>query len=213
MKRSRLSLNRDRCDKVHYDRNEVVEITDDESSDSDSSSNLREEMQQEKYSRVRNRGMTVTNDVACVPNVESSITNTFQQQQQQQHDLSNDASTDEDVVVINDVPMTSNKSKSMFNWGKTNLTNKIQNNLFLKDNTPHGSRIDEPEGACNKRQRLMNDTPEDDTIDSKEFKKEASPPKVTIQYEKMIGGIKVKFPVNPYSCQIGIVNSVSITIA
>jgi len=152
--------------------------------------------------------MTVPNDVACVPSAEPSTTNTLQQ-----YELSDDASTDEDVVVINDVPMTSNRSKSMFNWDKTNLTNKIQNNLFLKDNTLHDSRMDQPEGACNKRQKLMSDMPEDDATDSKEFKKEPSPPEVTIQYEKMIGGIKVKFPVNPYPCQIGIVNSVSITLA
>jgi len=207
MKKSRLSLNRDRCDKVHHDRNEVVEITDDESSDSDSSFDPREKMQREKYSCVRNSGMTVPNDVACVPSAEPSTTNTLQQ-----YELSDDASTDENVVVINDVPMTSNRSKSMFNWDKTNLTNKIQNNLFLKDDTLHDSRMDQPEGACNKRQKLMSDMPENDAIDSKEFKKEPSLPEVTIQYEKMIGGIKVKFPVNPYPCQIGIVNSVSIML-
>jgi len=208
MKRSRLSLNRDSCDKAHYDRNEVVEITDDESSDS--SFNVPEKTQQDKYPSVENCGTIVPNDMAHVSSVKPSVRNTLQEQQQQQHDLSDDTSSNEDVI-INKVPTTSNKSKSMFNWDKTNLPSNIQNNLFLKNDTLHGSKIDEPEGACNKRQKI-DDTPEDDIVDSKEFKKEASPPKVMIQYEKMIGGVKVKFPVNPYSCQIGIVNSVNITI-
>ncbi|XP_011336322.1 Fanconi anemia group J protein homolog isoform X2 [Ooceraea biroi] len=207
MKRSRLSLNRVRHNAAHTTTvDETVDISDDDSFDS--LPNPRVNVQQEKHSSITSRTTDVSSDTIRVPNLEACTASTSQQQQMP--DLSDDTSNDEDVVT-NELPnkKISNRSQSMFSWNKTSFTNKwFQNSLFLEDNTPHSSRFNEqPEEARIKKQKLMDDSSLSD-INLEDFEEEASPPQVTIQYEKMIGGIKVKFPVDPYISQIGIVNSI-----
>lgn len=208
MKRSRLSLNRSRCN-AECVTDEVVVISDDESFDSSSSS--RRDVQQVEYSSLRNVGVTGTSsNVARAAGLEACTSSSSQQQQQDI--LTDDESDDEDVVVANNVPKgVSNRSQSMFNWNKKSFANKWS--PFF-DNAPCGSRCNEQSSeARGKRQKLMSETtrPNDESMGLEDLRRGVSPPEVTIQHERMITGVKVKFPVNPYACQMSIVSLVSIT--
>ncbi|XP_012524836.1 Fanconi anemia group J protein isoform X2 [Monomorium pharaonis] len=136
------------------------------------------------------------------------------------HYVLEDSSSDEDVTV-DDVPSTFNKSPSLFNWNKTNdmFWNGIKMNFaadtlpcqsnFPESSDSHSSRQVMPTETPNKKQKVMNDwTDDDDEISILDIReKDNLPSQVGIQYELLIAGTKVKFPVKPYSCQKSLVGS------
>jgi len=202
---SRLSLTkRSHCSETQGTSNDLIEISDDESFDlsQNRQKNIRE------YVNVTRHGTT---------NVLNSMTDASKDNLN--HDISDDLSSDEDVIMV-DVPNTSNKSQSMFNWNKTFFpTNPPYQNIFPESSGSHGSRKVISIETPNKRQKLMEaqtssnlSSSDDESIDFDIFKKNDSPPKVEIQHDIMIAGTRVKFPAKPYSCQIAVMNSVSTTI-
>lgn len=200
---SRLSLKRNRYHQLHVKNIISVEISDDESSDSisDPQSNIG----QVNCANANPGKACISSDVTDSSNPVCSLTN--------MHDLSDDLSSDEDIVVV-DTPSTSKKTNSMFNWGNTSFAYapRYQNST---SSVLHDSRIEEeiPKEVLNKKQKLMFDsTNDDDLMSLNNFKEEALPPEVTIQRKIMIAGTNVTFPVEPYPCQKAVMNSVSTII-
>jgi len=201
---SRLSLKRSHCRESQGTNNELVEISDDESFDL--SQNIQKSTRE--YTNVTShRTINVSNSMTDASKSNSN------------HDISDDLSSDEDVIMVDDVSdNTSNKSQSMFNWNKTFFaTNPPYQNIFPESSVSYGSRkvIKTP----NKRKLIEAQTSsnlsssDDESIDLDIFKKNDSPPKgVEIQHDIMIAGTRVKFPAKPYSCQIAVMNSVSTRI-
>lgn len=203
---SRLSLKRNRYHQTHVINNVPVEISDDESFDS--ISNPQSNIGQVKCTNANHGTAYTSNEATDSSNPACNLTN--------MHDLSDDLSNDEDVVII-DAPNTSKNTKSMFNWKNTNFTYapRYQNSMSSV-NVLHDSRFEKetPKEISNKKQKLMFDSTSlnnDDLTSSNNFK-EALPSEVTIQHTLMIAGIKVTFPVEPYPCQKAVMNSVSIII-
>lgn len=200
---SRLSLKRNRC-QTHVTNNIPVEISDDESSDS--MSNPQSNIEQENCTNA-NHGMAyIPNNATDSSNPVHSLTNI--------HDLSDDLSSDEDVVI--DIPETSKNTKSMFNWKNTNFpyAPRYQNSTS-SINILHDSRFGKemPKEVSNKKQKLMFDSTSSNNDDLASLnKEEALPSEVMIQHSLMIAGTKVTLPVKPYSCQIAVMNSVSTII-
>lgn len=207
MKRqSRLSLNRNGSgpqlsQNTHID---LIEISDDDDS-IDLSPNIWKST--EEYTNVISHGTT---------SILNSMTDTSKYNSK--HDISDDLS-DEDIIVDN-VPNndTSYKNQSMFNWNKSTFDPL---NMFPECSTSYecsGWRKKVIE-APNKRRKLMRNNSKssdlsysEDEINFNFPKKDDSPPQVGIQHDIMIAGTRVKLPVKPYSCQITVMNKVSMII-
>lgn len=198
MKRqSRLSLRRRQCSEVQGIHNDP-EISNDESFSL--SSNIRTSAKE--CANVTNHG-TVKGPNSVIDVSECNLKHA--------HDISDDSSSDEKVIVIDDVCDNDfKKSSSMFNWNKT-FPNQLYQNIESSS-----SRKTMPLEAPNKRQKLMNDPPSsiDSSSSDDEFinSNKDDSPKVAIQHTMMIAGIKVNLPVKPYPCQIAVMNSVSTVI-
>lgn len=202
---SRLSLKRNRC-QTHVINSIPVEISDDESFDSVSSP--QSNIGQVNCTNADHGTACTSNNAMDSSNPTCSLTN--------MHDLSEDLSSDEDVVI--DMPKTSKNTKSLFNWKNTNFLSapRYQNNTS-SSNILHDSRFGKemPKEVSNKRQRVMFDSTSsnnDDSTSLNNFQEEALPSEVTIQHRLMIAGTKVTFPVEPYPCQKAVMNSVSTII-
>lgn len=201
---SRLSLKRDRYHQLNVKNIISVEISDDESSDSISDPQLN--IGQVNCTNANPGTACISNDVTDSSNLACSLTN--------MHDLSDDLSSDEDVVV--DTPSTSKNTNSMFNWGNTSFAYASRYQTSTSS-VLHDSRIEEeiPKEVLNKKQKLMFDltnSSDDDLMNLNNFKEEALPSEVTIQHKIMIAGTIVTFPVEPYPCQKAVMNSVNIIV-
>lgn len=204
-KQSKLSLKRNRYHQAHVTNDVPVEISDDESSDS--SSNPQSNIEQVNFTNTSHGVADISNDATNSLNPACSLKHI--------HDISDDLSSDEDIVVI-DMPNTSKNTQSMFNWKKTSFAYAPScQNDNSSVNILHDSRLEKemPGEASSKRQKLRSDLTSlsDDDLASLN-KEESSPSKVTIQHNIMIAGTKVTLPVEPYPCQKAVMNSVSIII-
>lgn len=212
----KLSLNRNRHTEVRIIEDVPMEISDDESFDSNISKGMKNESDV-NVSRTAN----VLNNAPKSSCVESSSILSY--------DISDDSSNDERSNnkddIINKVSFSNsyNKSPSLFNWNKTSMpgtSSQYQNSTLAEANTSHNSRHVKKifEEAPNKRQKLIidltksSDDDNDDLASLNTFEKEASPPEVTIMHEEMISGIKVKFPVKPYSSQRAVMSRVNMIV-
>ncbi|TGZ47264.1 Fanconi anemia group J protein homolog isoform X2 [Temnothorax longispinosus] len=193
----RLSLKRSGyCNQAQGTLNDPVEISDDDSFDS---LNIEENTK---------ACMNVTCHEAA--NVSNSVTDAAKCNSK--HDISDDLDSEEDVTMANAVSENIPKSQSMFNWNKSIFaTDILHQNVFPESS---GTRNAMPEEIPNKRQKLMKDLKSSDDLSCSEDeiiylspKKDDSPPQVRIQHERMIAGVKVKFPVKPYPCQMAVMNS------
>ncbi|XP_011863611.1 PREDICTED: Fanconi anemia group J protein homolog isoform X2 [Vollenhovia emeryi] len=195
MKRNpRLSLRRGSQCEARGSVNDPVEISDDESLD------LPPNIQSSK--NVIGHGAA---------DVSSSVVDAAGCNSKHVHDISDDLSSDDDVIVEDAPDNASNKSLTMFNWNKSVFaTDVLYQDIFPKSS---GSRYTD---SPSKRQRLMNNPPrsvrssssdDDESTSLYISKKDDSPPKVGIQHEMLIAGIRVKLPVKPYPCQIAVMNS------
>lgn len=200
MKRqSRLSLRRRKsCSEAQDVYNDPIEISDDESN---VSSNI----------QTSTKKCTVTSHEAV--NVPNSTIDASECNLKHAHDISDDLSSDDEVIVVDNVCNSDfNKKPSMFNWNKTTFaTNQLYQNIFPESS---GSSEVMSVEAPNKRQKIMNDSSSADSsfgdeLTSLDTPKDDSPSKVGIQHSIMIAGIKVNFPLKPYPCQIAVMNSVS----
>lgn len=213
MKSRRLSLGRKPCNKAQGTRDAPVDISDDDSFDL--SPNIQK--------NTRECTNVTSHGAASVPSmIDASKSNS-------KHDMSDDLSSDEDVVILDKMSNTFNKSPSMFNWNKNDKSwNGIRMNFatdtpcqdnFPESSVPHSSKKVVSIQTPNKKQKLMNDQTsfnpshsDDESISNLDIQKDDSLPQVGIQHEIMIAGIKVKLPVKPYPCQIAVMNSVSTMI-
>ncbi|XP_029668154.1 Fanconi anemia group J protein-like isoform X3 [Formica exsecta] len=199
-KQSKLSLKRNRYHQAHVTNDVPVEISDDESSDS--SSNPQSNIEQVNFTNTSHGVADISNDATNSLNPACSLKHI--------HDISDDLSSDEDVVVI-DMPNTSKNTQSMFNWKKTSFAYAPScQNDNSSVNILHDSRLEKemPGEVSSKRQKLRSDLTSlsDDDLASLN-KEESSPSKVTIQHNIMIAGTKVTLPVEPYPCQKAVMNS------
>lgn len=183
---------------IHHD---LVEISDDESFDS-------------SLNTLRSIKQNVTSYEAV--NVPNSVAGASACNSKDVRNISDDSSSDEDVTIINDVPdNTFNKSQSLFNWDKPFGVNPLHQNIFPE--CSESRKLVSTETPY-KRQKLMSEptssvdlnSSDDESIYFHTSEKDDSLPLVGIQHERMIAGIKVKFPLKPYPCQIAVMNSVSI---
>lgn len=192
MKRQlRLSLRRNQCNSQGT-WNDPIEISDDESFGS--SSNIQK-------STTGN-----ANVASCgTANVLGSVTDASKCNSK--HDISDDLSNDEDVVVIGDGP----KSPSLFDWNKPFLANLLHQNIFPGSSALSGhTSIESP----NKRQKLMNEPTRwnfSSSNSSDEWmhaspKKDDPPPQVEIQHDYFIVKTRVKFPLKAYPCQVAVMS-------
>ncbi|XP_011143654.1 Fanconi anemia group J protein homolog [Harpegnathos saltator] len=210
----RLSLKRSRYE---YETSQEIEISDDDSFDA---SSLRKNTEYNACtSKLDYNTINVPNSLTDIsnyePNIHISGSNFV-------HDVSNNSSIDDDVHVIEEIPTTSDGKSSMFNWNK-NMRGMPQYENASKSNTLFDSRFIKkmPMESCNKKQHLTscnkscnkkqqvtsNLTDSNDEYDWNNTKREDSPPKVTIHYDEMIAGVKVKFPIKPYLCQKAVMNN------
>lgn len=218
MNQRRLSLNRHRDTEVRILNDVPMEISDDESFDS----NIPKDTEKGSDANVSHTA-DILNNMPESLGTESSLRLT--------HDLVDVSSDDEDSNnkdAINKASTSNIYSKklsqSLFNWDKTNLSNMpwYQNSILPETNTSHSSRRDVEDlsgETSNKRQKVIDETElsNDDDLtdldDPNDFEKEVSPPKVIVHQEIMIAGTKVKFPVKPYPSQIAVMHKVNIMIA
>lgn len=201
-RQSKLSLKRNRNHQAHVINNVQVEISDDESSDSLPNSQSNKE--QGNFTNTSHGMAFISNNATDNLNYACSSKHI--------HDISDDLSTDEDIVI--DIPKISNNTQSMFNWKKTSFANAprcLNSNSSV--NILHDSRLEKEREVSSKRQKLRSDLTSlsDDELMSLN-KEESSPCIVTIQHSIMIAGTKVTLPVEPYPCQKAVMNSVSIII-
>lgn len=185
--------------------NDPIEISDD-----DESCNLSSNVQ------TSTKEFTVTSHEAV--NIPNSVIDASECNLKQAHDISDDLSSDEEVAVVYDTCNNDfNKKPSMFDWNKTVFaTDLLYQNIFPESS---GSRKKMPIEAPNKRQKIMSDptifdsSSNDNKLTNLDLpKKDDLSSKVEIQHSIMIAGIKVKFPLKPYPCQIAVMNSVSTII-
>jgi len=210
MKRqSRLSLKRrSQCNEVQGTCNNPIEISDDDSFDLSSS-----------VKKSSKECTDVTSHGAA--NVSNGMINAFECNLKHVNDVS-DLSNDKNIVIVNDVSdNVFDQSQSMFKWDKPIVAFTGTSPLYVFPESS-GSRKVTPIETSNKKQKLMNNSTSSDDLSSSDdeltnfgkinlLKKDDSPPQVGIQYDwnNMIAGVKVKFPVKPYHCQKAVMNSVS----
>lgn len=134
------------------------------------------------------------------------------------HDISDDLSTSEDVITIEESPEKKKGQTSMFNWyyEPKHLSTKPSTSRYWKEDASHkfGFNKKVPEETSYKKQKFRSEVinlDDDDDATSTSSKEEALP-QVTIQHDIMIAGTNVKFPAKPYPCQIAVINSVTIII-
>lgn len=134
------------------------------------------------------------------------------------HDISDDLSTSEDAITIEDSPKKKLPA-SMFQWNEPNHFSKpgTSSRYWAGESTSRGSRFryeEVPEESSYKRQKFTSDVvnldDDDDDATSTSFKEEA--PQVIVQHDIMIAGTNIKFPAKPYPCQIAVINTVIIVI-
>lgn len=130
------------------------------------------------------------------------------------HDISDDSSNDDDIIIIEEKPSTSGGKQSMFNWGKTYSARKptYRGNVSSKKCNMFDSRPGRKTFTqLYKRKKTMNETTnwDDEELASLNDSEDILSPEVIVQRETMIAGIKVKFPAEPYPCQMAVMNRVS----
>ncbi|XP_011637697.1 Fanconi anemia group J protein-like isoform X2 [Pogonomyrmex barbatus] len=201
----KLSLKRDH-NKIK-DTFDLIEVSDDDDSLSqdiqkcnNNSSNTRQHMDISSHKTLK---------------ISNSMTDASSPKYNSKHNISDDISSDEDVIVVDDVPDTSRRSQSMFNWDKPIFASASYSNIFFENNISSDSKFNKELSleSPNKRQKIIEDSISSDSdcnfddklISLNTFNKE--PPLVEIQHSIMIAGTNVKFPVKPYSCQIAVMNS------
>ncbi|XP_072750132.1 Fanconi anemia group J protein homolog isoform X2 [Anoplolepis gracilipes] len=200
-RQSKLSLKRNRYHQAYVINDDPVEISDDESVDS---------LPMVESTLKQINCTNTSHDTAYVLNDTTDSLNQPACSLKYTYNLSDDlSSSDEDVPI--DVPNTSKRTQSMFNWKKTSFAYMSKSEDCTSSvNKLHGSKFEkEMPKKVNKRQKLIDltNSSDDDLMSLNSFKKEASPPKVTIQHDIMIAGIKVTLPVVPYPCQKAVMNS------
>ncbi|KAL6267626.1 hypothetical protein P5V15_000701, partial [Pogonomyrmex californicus] len=201
----KLSLKRDH-NKIK-DTFDLIEVSDDDDSLSqdiqkcnNNSSNTRQHMDISSHKTL---------------NISNSMTDASRAKYNSKHNISDDISSDEDVIVVDDIPDTSRRSQSMFNWDKPIFASASYSNIFFENNISSDSKFNKELSleSPNKRQKIIEDSISSDSdcnfddklISLNTFNKE--PPLVEIQHSITIAGTNVKFPVKPYSCQIAVMNS------
>ncbi|XP_029158437.1 Fanconi anemia group J protein homolog [Nylanderia fulva] len=203
-RQSRLSLKRNRYqENVTNKVSELVEISDDESSDS--LTNLQSNIEEVNCESTTSGMAYISNAAKDSLNPVCSLTHT--------HDLSDDLSSSNDDVVVIDVPNTPKNNGSMFNWKDSFASMSKSQSSMSSVQILHDSRLEKEREMSTKKQKLFDLTSsydDDDDLDVmglNNIKEKASPPKVTIQHDIMIAGTKVTLPVKPYPCQKAVMNS------
>lgn len=114
----------------------------------------------------------------------------------------------------------------MFKWDKPTIAFTGSNPLYVFPESSGSRKVTPKRDTPYKRQKLMNNSTSSDDLSLSDdevtnlgkinlgnlLKKDDSPPQVGIQHDRMIGGVKVKFPVEPYRCQMAVMNGVSAMI-
>lgn len=195
MKSLSLKRNREACDTS----NSPVEISDEDSNI------LLPNAQGVEHKIDTDKACASTSNLSCVSDTEPTMP-----------DMISDSSGDEDVTII-DGPTSYNKRQPMFKWSMPNKANSFnkpshQSDICSTCTSTTSSLEDislEPE---NKRQKVLKSF-DDDSLDGLSILEEEAEilPEITKQYDMMIGGVNVKFPVaNAYPCQKAVMSSVSI---